>query len=111
MNWLGLYTATALVVGAALFVLAEFQRDPGTPPPRCPGVSAFVAGLLWPLLVVGAAQVGLLFWVRRRVQRRLSRQSGPVRAAQKVSSSGTPVTARAVPRGWHDSRLTRASAS
>jgi hypothetical protein len=81
VNWLGLYAAVALVVGAALFVVAEFQRDPGTPPPRCPGVSAFVAGLLWPVLLVAAAQGGLLFGV----QRHLSRPSGPVRAAQKVS--------------------------
>lgn len=81
MNWLGLYAAVALVVGAALFVVAEFQRDPGTPPPRCPGVSAFVAGLLWPVLLVAAAQGGLLFGV----QRHLSRPSGPVRVAQKVS--------------------------
>ena len=81
MNWLGLYIATALVVGVVLFVLAEFQRVPGTPPPRYPGICAFVAGLLWPLLLVAAAQGGLLFGV----QRHLSRPSGPVRVAQKVS--------------------------
>lgn len=80
MIWFGLYAATAFVVGSVLFVAAEFQRAPGIAPPRFPGVYAFVAGLLWPVLVIAVAQGGLLLGVSRR----LRRTAGPARVPQKV---------------------------
>ena len=69
MIWFGLYAATALVVGAALFVLAEFHRDSGAAGPQRPGVHAMAAGFLWPVLLIALAQCGALVVVRRRMLR------------------------------------------
>lgn len=66
VSWFALYTAAALVVGAALFVFAEFNRRPDTPAPQRPGLCAIAGGFLWPVLVLGVAQLGLLSALRRR---------------------------------------------
>lgn len=83
--WLGLYFATAFVVGVAVFVLAEFHRAPGTPAPRWPGVGAVAAGLLWPVLLMGAAQCWLVVAVGRRLGGvAVPSGDGPTRLAQQV---------------------------
>lgn len=83
--WIGLYTATAAVIGVALFVLAEFQRELGAPPPRRPGVSAMAAGFLWPVLVIGVLQCVLLLAVRHRLRRATATLGvGPARITHPV---------------------------
>jgi hypothetical protein len=57
---LGLYATAAFVTGAALYLFAEFRRAPGAPAHRCSGLCAVVAGILWPVLLIGAAQFGLV---------------------------------------------------
>ncbi len=84
MMWIILYAATALVVGVALFVLAEFRREPGTPAPQWPGACAMAAGFLWPALLVGAVQCVLVVAVGRRVGHAASPSGGRTRIAHPV---------------------------
>lgn len=81
-----LYSATALVVGAALFVFAEFKRAPGTPAPRSPGLWGLAAGFLWPVLLFAAAQFALVLAVgRRRGHAAAPSGDAPTRVAHPVS--------------------------
>lgn len=84
--WFGLYAAAAIVVGAALFLLAEFRRAPGQPAPQHPGRYAVAAGLLWPVLVIGAAQCGLIVALGHGLSRTAPAppQDVPVRIAHRV---------------------------
>lgn len=85
MIWLSLYAAAALVIGAALFVLAAFGRAPGNPAPQHPAVCALVAGALWPVLLIGAAQCGLILAVCHRLCRAAAPSAGaPARFALPV---------------------------
>jgi len=63
-----LYGTVALVFAAAAFLLAEWMRDPGTPAPDNPGVLAIAAGLIWPVLIIGALQMAAIAAVRTRVR-------------------------------------------
>lgn len=62
MIWISLYAAIAFVVGAVLFVFGEFRQTPNASH-RCSGSCAVAAGVLWPVLVLGAAQFGLILAV------------------------------------------------
>ena len=64
MMWIGVYAALATVAAVAVYLLAEWHRDPGVPAPDRPGLCAVAAGLLWPLLVLGIAQWGLVVAVQ-----------------------------------------------
>ena len=81
----GLYATVALVVGAALFVGAEFQRAPGTPAPRRPGMWALTTGFLWPVLLIAVVQCGVLLAICKRMSRATVRPgNGPSRITQQV---------------------------
>ena len=83
--WFGLYLAAAFVVGAAHFLLAEFRRSPGHPAPQHPGLYAVAAGLLWPVLLVAAAQYGLIVALWRGMSRTaVPPEDVRVRIAQRV---------------------------
>lgn len=60
MFWIALYGVMAVTVAAATYLAAEWIREPGAPAPDHPGVLAVVTGLLWPVIVPGAAQFGLI---------------------------------------------------
>ena len=60
MFWIALYGVMAATVAVATFLAAEWFRDPGAPALDHPGVLATVTGLLWPVVVPGAAQCGLI---------------------------------------------------
>ena len=92
MIWFSLYTATALVIGAALFVLAESKAAPGPAAPRQLAICALVAGFLWPVLLIGAAQCGLVLAVSHRLSRPVAPPGG-----------GTARLAQAL--RWHAPRL------
>lgn len=64
MVWMYFYLAMTPFSSAAMFVAAEWIREPGFPAPDRQGLLALVAGLLWPVLATGAAQLGLLVLVR-----------------------------------------------
>ncbi len=68
--WMSVYAAVAVVAAIAVFLLADWLRMPGGPAPDEPGRYAVVAGLLWPVLVLGIAQWGLIAMVAARLRRR-----------------------------------------
>jgi hypothetical protein len=69
MMWRSLYAAVAVIAALAVFLLAEWSRMPGVPAPDNPGRYALLAGLLWPVLVLGIAQWGLIAMVASRLRR------------------------------------------
>ena len=60
LSWIALYGVAAVTVAVATFLVAEWVREPGAPALDYPGVLAVVTGLLWPVIVSGAAQFGLI---------------------------------------------------
>lgn len=80
---MGLYAAVAIVAAVAIFLLAEWLRMPGVPAPDNPALLAIVAGLLWPVLLVGAAQWAVIAGVASRMRR-----TAP--AVRVVSAPGIP---------------------
>lgn len=60
MNGITLYLIVATMASAAIFLFAEWIREPGVPAPDHPGRIAVIAGLLWPLVVIGLAQCALV---------------------------------------------------
>jgi hypothetical protein len=60
MFWIALYGIVALAVAVIALLVAEWVREPGAPAPEHPGFFAALAGLLWPAVVIGLAQWGLI---------------------------------------------------
>lgn len=60
MTWFTIYGALGVAAAAAVFLAAEWFRDPGVPAPDHPGWIAVVSGLLWPVLLIGLAQWSVL---------------------------------------------------
>ena len=58
--WIALYGVAAVTAAVATFLVAGRMREPGAPAPDNAGRFAALAGVLWPLMVMGAAQVGIL---------------------------------------------------
>jgi hypothetical protein len=56
MYGIAVYAVLATVVAAAAFLFSEWIREPGTPAPDRPGLTALAAGLVWPVLVIGILQ-------------------------------------------------------
>ena len=69
MLWMSVYAAVAVVAAIAVFLLAEWLRMPGGPAPDNPARYAVIAGLLWPVVVLGIAQWGLIAMVAARPRR------------------------------------------
>jgi hypothetical protein len=57
---LGIYAALAVVAAVVVFLLGEWLREPEIAAPDCVGRCAIAAGLLWPVIVVGIGQWGLI---------------------------------------------------
>lgn len=87
MSWIALYGVAAVTVAVAAFLAPEWIREPGTPAPAYPGVIAVVTGLLWPVVVSGAAQGGLIVAIQSMVHhsRRPAGLLGPERVAGAMS--------------------------
>lgn len=60
MIWIALYVGVAAVISVAAFLLVEWCRKPGVAASRRPGLLAVATGLLWPVLLLGAAQWGVV---------------------------------------------------
>lgn len=86
MFWIAIYAALATVAAVAVHLLAEWHRDPGVPAPDRPGLCAVAAGLLWPLLVLGIAQWGLVVAVQVWL-------CGAIRHADSDGTRGVPLPA------------------
>lgn len=66
--WLIVYAIIAVTVAVAVFVAAEWFREFGAAAADHPGVLAAIGGLIWPVLLVGLAEWGVLVlagsWLR-----------------------------------------------
>lgn len=69
MAWFVLYGAVAVIVSVAAMMFSGWAQRPGVPAPSRPGLLAVVAGLAWPLVVIGLAQWGLIAAYASRVSR------------------------------------------
>lgn len=68
MSWITLYGVVAVAVAIAAFLTAEWVREPGTAAPDTPGVLAVVTGVLWPVILLGVAQWGLIAVLHARIR-------------------------------------------
>ena len=66
MFWIALYGIVALAVAVIALLVAEWVRDPGAPAPEHPGFFAALAGLLWPALLIGIAELAVVCCAGRR---------------------------------------------
>lgn len=69
MFWVGAYAVVAVLAAAGIFLLTESRRQPGVAAPDRPGLCAVIAGLLWPVLVLGIAEWGLIAAIQYRLCR------------------------------------------
>ena len=60
MFWIAFYLGVATAIALIALLLAGWSRSPGAPTPEHPGAFAVLAGLLWPAVVVGLIQWGLI---------------------------------------------------
>ena len=60
MFWIALYGIVALAVAVIALLVAEWVREPGAPAREHPGFFAALAGLLWPAVIIGLVQWGLI---------------------------------------------------
>lgn len=60
------YLAVAMTAAVALFLAAEWIREPRTRAPEHPGRTALLGGLLWPLVLIGLAQCALVVAIHNR---------------------------------------------
>ena len=68
MTGIAVYAAVAVVCAVAAFLFAEWSREPGMPAPDNLGVLALLAGLLWPVLIIGLAQFAAIAAAQARVR-------------------------------------------
>ncbi len=65
MHLLGIYLALGAGLGVAAFLAAEWVREPHLPAAAHPGITALAAGMLWPIIGVGAVQLAAIIATRR----------------------------------------------
>lgn len=83
MVWFAVYGAIAAIVSVAALVFSDWAREPGAPAPSHPRLLALVAGLAWPVVVVGLVQWGLIAAYASRVSR-VARPSAPAEPIVRV---------------------------
>jgi hypothetical protein len=91
MMWMSLYAAVAVIAAIAVSLLAERLRMPGVPAPDNPARYAVFAGLLWPVLILGIAQWGVIAmvasWLRRSARPVHAVSTRPVHAVSTRGAS------------------------
>jgi hypothetical protein len=65
MLWYAIYLIIAAVVAMATFVAACWFRDEHVAAPDYPGAMSALAGMLWPVLLVGMSEMALVWWALR----------------------------------------------
>lgn len=68
MFWYGVYLTVAALVAVAVFVAAGWFHEEDVAAPDFPGVISALAGMLWPVLLVGLSEMTLVWWAFRRVR-------------------------------------------
>jgi hypothetical protein len=76
ISMLTIYLVGVVVTTSGAYVQSRLFRDDQMPPPQHPLGIALVAGLIWPVVVLGVVQFGLLA-VAHRVMRRHVAATGP----------------------------------
>lgn len=71
MHWISGYFAMAIFVAAVALVAAGWFRDAHIAAPDRPGVTAAVAGLLWPIVLVGVVELLAVVGVRSGLRSRV----------------------------------------
>jgi hypothetical protein len=61
MLWCGFYLTIAVFVAITTFIAGNWLRPEYVAAPDHPGTTSAIAGMLWPVLVLGAAELALLF--------------------------------------------------
>ncbi len=54
------YAAMAIAIACVVFVLTEFLRQPDIPAAKHLCLPALITGLLWPVVLLGCAECGLI---------------------------------------------------
>ena len=68
MLWYGIYFIVAAFVAMATFVSACWFREEHVAAPDFPGVMSALAGVLWPVLLLGVSEI-VLVWCAFRAAR------------------------------------------
>lgn len=68
MLWCDSYLIIAAIVAMATFVAAEWFREEHIAAPDHSGVVSAVAGMLWPVLLVGLSELALVWWAFRKAR-------------------------------------------
>ena len=79
MAWFGIYIAIAAVVALTVFVASNWLRQEYAAAPDHSGMTSAVAGLLWPALVLGVAELALICFATRTTAARPSLAMVPLR--------------------------------
>ena len=65
MPWYGIYLIVAGLVAMATFVAADWFREEHVAAPDYSGLLSALAGMFWPVLLVGASEMALVWWAFR----------------------------------------------
>lgn len=69
MSWFSAYIVIAALVAVSIFLAANWFRQQHVAAPDHPGATAVVAGLLWPALLIGMAELALVCCASRGTSR------------------------------------------
>lgn len=81
------YLGIALTVAAAAFVVADRLWSWRYAAPDRPGQLALLAGMVWPVVLIGAVQVGLWMMAVKAIRSKGPRQAGRERAGADMARS------------------------
>lgn len=84
MYWFGVYVGVGVLVAIAAPLLARRFRGTSAAAPDRTLPLALLAGLLWPILLIGLAQVGIWVLIRKMGRARAQKSAGdtPARASE-----------------------------
>ena len=65
MFWCGLYLTVAIVFAVIMFVTGNWLRTEDVAAPDHPGTTSALAGALWPVVIIGMAELALVTAISR----------------------------------------------
>lgn len=92
MGWVSGYFAMAVLVAAIALVAAGWFRDVHVAAPDRPGVTAAVAGLLWPIVLVGIVELLAVIGLRSSLRSRVQLVSPRHRPESRILSASASTT-------------------
>jgi hypothetical protein len=66
MAWFGVYTVVAGLVAVSIFMASDWFRQRDVAAPAHSGATSVLAGLLWPALLIGIAELAVVCCAGRR---------------------------------------------